>query len=204
MDYIKMKNGTSLVRVFNASPQSPPVDVYINGKIIFSNLEYKEFSNYVILAKGAYRIDIFPAGTSEKPAISGSIDLEEGQILTIAAIGNLDNLELLVINDHSDKKVSSDKSAFRVVHLSPNAPAVDILVNDKILVTDLKYKQNTSYVDAQPGKYNIDVVLTEEHMAVLSFSATLKADRIYTIYIVGDVPNIEAIQSVDGNTYLID
>ncbi len=30
----------------------------------------------------------------------------------------------------------------------------------------------------------------------------LKANRIYTIYIVGESPNLRAIQSVDGNTYL--
>ena len=28
-----------------------------------------------------------------------------------------------------------------------------------------------------------------------------KPDRIYSIYIIGNPPNIELLQSVDGNTY---
>ena len=93
-------------------------------------------------------------------------------------------------------------SSFRVVHLSPNTPAVDILVNNKILVENLAFKQNTSYVDIAPGSYNIEAVLNSNKESVLVFGAVLKTNRIYTIYIVGESPNLRAIQSVDGNTYL--
>ena len=32
-------------------------------------------------------------------------------------------------------------------------------------------------------------------------STGLSVDRIYSIYIIGNPPNIELLQSVDGNTY---
>ena len=190
------------MRVFHASPQAPAVDVYINEKLVFSNLQFTQFSSYVKLKEGEYRIDIFQTGTMLQPIISGSLDLDEGQMLTIAAIGNLDDLSLLVINDNADKKASPKVSSFRVVHLSPNTPAVDILVNNKILVENLAFKQNTSYVDIAPGSYNIEAVLSSNKESVLVFGVMLKANRIYTIYIVGESPNLRAIQSVDGNTYL--
>ena len=202
MDCVKIESGTSLLRVFHAAPQAPAVDVYINEKLVFSNLQFTQFSSYVKLKEGEYRIDIFQTGTMVQPIISGSLDLDEGQMLTIAAIGNLDDLSLLVINDNADKKASSKVSSFRVVHLSPNTPAVDILVNNKILVENLAFKQNTSYVDIAPGSYNIEAVLNSNKELVLVFGAMLKANRIYTIYIVGESPNLRAIQSVDGNTYL--
>ena len=202
MDCVKIESGTSLLRVFHAAPQAPAVDVYINEKLVFSNLQFTQFSSYVKLKEGEYRIDIFQTGTMVQPIISGSLDLDEGQMLTIAAIGNLDDLSLLVINDNADKKASSKVSSFRVVHLSPNTPAVDILVNNKILVENLAFKQNTSYVDIAPGSYNIEAVLSSNKESVLVFGVMLKANRIYTIYIVGESPNLRAIQSVDGNTYL--
>lgn len=202
MDCVKIESGTSLLRVFNAAPQAPAVDVYINEKLVFSNLQFTQFSSYVKLKEGEYRIDIFQTGTMLQPIISGSLDLDEGQMLTIAAIGNLDDLSLLVINDNADKKASPKVSSFRVVHLSPNTPAVDILVNNKILVENLAFKQNTSYVDIAPGSYNIEAVLSSNKESVLVFGVMLKANRIYTIYIVGESPNLRAIQSVDGNTYL--
>ena len=202
MDCVKIESGTSLLRVFHAAPQAPAVDVYINEKLVFSNLQFTQFSSYVKLKEGEYRIDIFQTGTMLQPIISGSLDLDEGQMLTIAAIGNLDDLSLLVINDNADKKASPKVSSFRVVHLSPNTPAVDILVNNKILVENLAFKQNTSYVDIAPGSYNIEAVLNSNKESVLVFGAVLKVNRIYTIYIVGESPNLRAIQSVDGNTYL--
>lgn len=202
MDCVKIKSETSLLRVFHAAPQAPAVDVYINEKLVFSNLQFTQFSSYVKLKEGEYRIDIFQTGTMVQPIISGSLDLDEGQMLTIAAIGNLDDLSLLVINDNADKKASPKVSSFRVVHLSPNTPAVDILVNNKILVENLAFKQNTSYVDIAPGSYNIEAVLNSNKESVLVFGAVLKTNRIYTIYIVGESPNLRAIQSVDGNTYL--
>ena len=202
MDCVKIESGTSLLRVFHAAPQAPAVDVYINEKLVFSNLQFTQFSSYVKLKEGEYRIDIFQTGTMLQPIISGSLDLDEGQMLTIAAIGNLDDLSLLVINDNADKKASPKVSSFRVVHLSPNTPAVDILVNNKILVENLAFKQNTSYVDIAPGSYNIEAVLSSNKESVLVFGAVLKANRIYTIYIVGESPNLRVIQSVDGNTYL--
>lgn len=202
MDCIKIKEGTSLIRVLNSLPQVNSIDVYINKKLVISNLQYKQFSNYMTLPEGDYRIDVFVSQSTDQPIISGSIDLEEGQMLTIAAIGNIGDLGLLVISDHVDKEVIPDKSAFRIVQLSPNLPPVNVLVNNKSLVEGLEYKQNISYVDARPGQYTMDLYLAENNILVLSFGAVLKPNRIYTMYIVGEYPDLSAIQSIDANTYL--
>ena len=63
MDCVKIESGTSLLRVFHAAPQAPAVDVYINEKLVFSNLQFTQFSSYVKLKEGEYRIDIFQTGT---------------------------------------------------------------------------------------------------------------------------------------------
>ena len=202
MDCINIENGKSLLRIFQAVPQIQSVDVYINEKLLFSNLQFTQFSGYLKLKEGEYRIDIFEAGTTLQPIISSILDLEKGQILTVASIGNLEDLSLLVINDSVDKKTSLNVSCIRFVHLSYNTPSVDVLVNNKTLVENLNFKQNISYVDIVPDPYNIEVILNENKESVLAFGARLNANRIYTIYILGELPNLRAIQSVDGNTYL--
>ncbi len=202
MDCISIKNQTSLVRVFHASPQAPPVDIYINESLAFSNLQYKQFSNYTSLGVGDYRIDVFQAGDTTKPIISGALNIEDGKMLTVAAIGDLNDLGLLLIDDDVTKETSDNYGSFRIVNLSPNSKSIDVLVNGKSVVMDLEYKQNTSYIDARPNRYNIDVTQTIEKVLLLSFSALIKSNRIYTIYILGDIPNISSLQSVDGNTYL--
>lgn len=202
MDCLKIEQGTSLVRVFHAAPQAPAVDVYVNDSLVFSNLEYMNFTDYVPLQAGEYKIDVYPAGTNETPVISQMVDVPEGEMITVAATGNLDDLSLLIIIDHVKQIPSDDFSTFRIVHLSPNAPAIDVLVDGQELINDIQFREGSSYANVYPGNYRIRVVLNSNKTTVLPLKVTLNGNRIYTIYIVGDSPDLAAIQSVDGNTYL--
>ena len=51
----------SYVRVFHASPNAPAVDVYINKALVFSNISFKDFSEYIPLSKGQYEMEVYPA-----------------------------------------------------------------------------------------------------------------------------------------------
>ena len=202
MECLKIEQGTSLVRVFHAAPQAPAVDVYVNDSLAFSNLEYLNFTDYVPLQAGEYKIDVYVAGTSENPVISQMVDVPEGEMITVAATGNLEDLSLLIIVDHANQVPSDDFSTFRIIHLSPNAPAIDVLIDGDDLISDIKFREGSSYVNIYPGTYKLRIVLNSDKSTVLPIKVKFNPDRIYTLYIVGDVPNLAAIQSVDGNTYL--
>ena len=72
---------------------------------------------------------MYLAGQKDRPVINQMVDVPSQQIFTIAATGNLDNLGLLVVPDKVSKSPSPNYSSMRIIHLSPNAPAVDILVD---------------------------------------------------------------------------
>ena len=61
---------------------------------------------------------------------------------------------------------------------------------------DLIYRKKCYFC----GKSKYSLKMCPECYEKLDFNE-FKANRIYTIYIVGNKPNIEIIQSVDGNTY---
>ena len=176
MDCFEIKNNSSLVRVFHAAPQAPNVDVYVNDQMVFSNLAFGDFTRYVYLDEGEYNVSVYLAG-------------------------NLDNLGLLVIPDKVSKSPSQNYSSVRVIHLSPNAPGVDILVDGDTLFEDISFGEGTDYVDLNPGTYNVNVVLNTDKSVVLPLKVTLNPDKIYTIYIIGNPPTLQAVQVVDGNTY---
>lgn len=202
MDCFKIEEGSSLVRVFHASPQAPEVDVYVDGNLAFSNLEFKEFTKYVYLDEGNHNVEVYLAGTKESPVISQIVDVPDREMITVAAIGNLDELSLLAIPDDVSKEVSDSYSTFRVIHLSPDAPAVDILEGEETLFEDVEFGEGTDYVEVEPGKYNVKIALSSDGKVVLPLEIRLNQNRIYTIYAVGDAANLSAIQSVDGNTYI--
>lgn len=201
MDCFEIKNNSSLVRVFHAAPQAPNVDVYVNDQMVFSNLAFGDFTRYVYLDEGEYNVSVYLAGQKDKPVINQMVDVPSQQIFTIAATGNLDNLGLLVIPDKVSKSPSQNYSSVRVIHLSPNAPGVDILVDGDTLFEDISFGEGTDYVDLNPGTYNVNVVLNTDKSVVLPLKVTLNPDKIYTIYIIGNPPTLQAVQVVDGNTY---
>ena len=201
MDCFEIKNNSSLVRVFHAVPQAPNVDVYVNDQMVFSNLAFGDFTRYVYLDEGEYNVSVYLAGQKDRPVINQMVDVPSQQIFTIAATGNLDNLGLLVIPDKVSKSPSQNYSSVRVIHLSPNAPGVDILVDGDTLFEDISFGEGTDYVDLNPGTYNVNVVLNTDKSVVLPLKVTLNPDKIYTIYIIGNPPTLQAVQVVDGNTY---
>ena len=201
MDCFEIKNNSSLVRVFHAAPQAPNVDVYVNDQMVFSNLAFGDFTRYVYLDEGEYNVSVYLAGQKDRPVINQMVDVPSQQIFTIAATGNLDNLGLLVIPDKVSKSPSQNYSSVRVIHLSPNAPGVDILVDVDTLFEDISFGEGTDYVDLNPGTYNVNAVLNTDKSVVLPLKVTLNPDKIYTIYIIGNPPSLQAVQVVDGNTY---
>lgn len=201
MDCFEIKNNSSLVRVFHAAPQAPNVDVYVNDQMFFSNLAFGDFTRYVYLDEGEYNVSVYLVGQKDRPVINQMVDVPSQQIFTIAATGNLDNLGLLVIPDKVSKSPSQNYSSVRVIHLSPNAPGVDILVDGDTLFEDISFGEGTDYVDLNPGTYNVNVVLNTDKSVVLPLKVTLNPDKIYTIYIIGNPPTLQAVQVVDGNTY---
>lgn len=75
----------SYVRVLNASPDAPAVDIYINGGLIFKNIKFKDFTEYVQLSMGQYKMDVYPVGQMDKPVLAQNIQVPEKQVITIAA-----------------------------------------------------------------------------------------------------------------------
>ena len=86
-------------------------------------------------------------------------------------------------------------------HLQSQTHLADIFYNNKQAVDNIDYRDQTLYDYINPGDYTVSVKedVSGRNLAVSSIQ--FKADRIYSIYIVGNPPNVELLQSVDGNTY---
>jgi hypothetical protein len=89
----------------------------------------------------------------------------------------------------------------RVVHASPDAPAVDVLVNNGVAFSNAAFKGITPYAALAAGAYDVKVVpagATEP--AVISANLTLEADKDYTVVAVGKLAEIEPLVLVDNNS----
>ena len=88
----------------------------------------------------------------------------------------------------------------RVVHASPDAPAVDVWINDGLAIENAPFKGITDYAPLEMGTYNVKVVpngATEP--VVIEADLTLEAND-YTIVALGLLENIEPLVLIDNNS----
>lgn len=192
----------SYVRVLNASPDAPAVDIYINGGLIFKNIKFKDFTEYVQLSMGQYKMDVYPVGQMDKPVLAQNIQVPEKQVITIAAAGNFEDLQLIPYIEGNADGLAMNQSRVRLIHLSPDAPEVDVLINGQIAFDNVGFMDATDYIQVASGTYNIVVNLAGTNDTVLTFSPQLNSQKVYTIYVVGNPPNLSEIQSLDGSTFV--
>jgi len=95
----------------------------------------------------------------------------------------------------------------RFAHLSPNAPNVDITLPDgTVLFGNVGYKEVTDYLLVYPGTYILQARPAGTYDVVLYIpNITLLPDRFYTVYAVGlagEIPPLQVLIPLDGNSYI--
>jgi hypothetical protein len=89
-------------------------------------------------------------------------------------------------------------SSTMVIHASPDAPGVDILVDNAIAGTNLTYLQNTPYLTLPSGTRNIKVNVTGTSTTVIEGNINFVKDKAYSIFAVNSVANIEPLVLEDN------
>ncbi|WP_110112250.1 DUF4397 domain-containing protein [Bacillus sp. CGMCC 1.16541] len=200
-DELDLERTQPMIRILHASPGAPSVDVYLNGRRTIRNLTFRQETDYIPLKEtGQYRIDIFPAGKTDKPLKSEQVQLEKNQKYTSAVVGRPSELDIILIADNSSTPAGETKVRF--IHLSPNAPAVDIAAkNGDVVFSNISFKEVTDYLGLTPMPLDVEVRAAGTDKVVLDVPPVrLRPNRAYTIYAVGLLngnPALEALISQD-------
>ncbi len=82
----------------------------------------------------------------------------------------------------------------RLLHAVPNAPAVDVYANGMLIARNLNYREFTEYQAFRAGTYQIEVFPTgRRDNPVLRTTVTLPDLSIFTVAVVGELPNISLL-----------
>lgn len=205
------------VQVLHAAPAAPEADVFVvepgtsdpTGLAPLGAFDQKETLGPVTVPAGEYRILVTLTGDTDVVFDSGPVTLPGGADLLLTAVNNTatgDAPISLVAMDGSGSFEILDTNTpanIRVVHASPDAPAVDVVVNDDFanpLVPALAFPETTGYVAPAPDDYNVKVVPAGTTNAVVDADLTLDAGESYTVIALGlasGTPSIEPLVLVD-------
>ena len=194
---------TAKVRVLHASPDAPAVDIYVNGAETLSDVPFGTISEYLEVPAGEYQVQVFPA--SEEPATEGAVidamlTFEAGTMTTVAATNNVASIEAQVISDAPAPV--ADQAQVRVVHLSADAPAVDIAPDGaEPIVTNLAYPAATDYLTVPGGAYDLEVRPTGTMDVALQLDpVTLENGTSYSVFAIGSLAGgtLQVLPAVDA------
>lgn len=93
------------------------------------------------------------------------------------------------------------KAMVRVVHGSPDAPAVDVYVNGAAAFTNLTFPNATDYAELAPGSYNINVFASSAKGSgtpVIAVPNLALEAKPYTVVAIGKLANIKPLLLVDN------
>jgi hypothetical protein len=193
--------GQSWVRVLHGSPDAPSVDVYVGADLAsatkvdaLSGLEFGDISDYAEVPPGTYGVKVCAtADPSICPIEVASLDLAADTKYTVTASDLLASIDANVFVDEPDL-AETESAQVRVVHLSADTPAVDVLTQagDSIGVDGLTYPNRapgTGYASFPAGSYDLKVCASSDSSLCPIDPATLdlEAGTAYSVFAIGSL-----------------
>jgi len=158
-----------MIRVAHMVPDFPAVDVYVDDseEPVFDGLEYTETTGYVDLPAGDHQIRVTAAGSPALVVFDQQVSIPAGNT-TAAALAPADsegstggagsNIQLELFSDENTPPEESINDArLRLIHASPDAPAVNVLVGQTTVFENISYGQ-AEYFDLPAGDYEFNIV----------------------------------------------
>ncbi|WP_194756135.1 DUF4397 domain-containing protein [Aliidiomarina indica] len=198
-----VSGGNARIQVLHGVPIDVAVDVYLtevnadlSAEQPAATLAYQEHTPQVEVPAGFYQVRITVAGDVDALLFdSGEVSLPAGADLFLTATPNVaanadERPIALLVADGEGSAVlySVDTGAdIRVVHAVADAPAVDILVNDAVAISELAFPEFTGYVNLAADEYNIKVNAAGTETTVIDADVELMNAWQYSILAVGEL-----------------
>jgi hypothetical protein len=194
----------AMVRVLHGSPDAPSVDVFVDDAKVdaLSGAAFGDLTEYVAVPAGTYAVKVCATADSSVCPI-GPIDLtlEAGTRYTVAASDLLAQIKADVFVDGNAR---NGTARARVVHLSADTPAVDVLTQDgnATVVEGLEYPDATGYLDLEPGAYDLKVCASADTSVcpLDPGSLDLAGGTAYSVFAIG---SLEGGEGVEGLTAVV-
>jgi len=194
--------GFAFVRFMHTSPNTPPVDIYIDDRKAVSNLTYASMAGYAALPSTFQKIAVYPTGDTRQPLLTFSINPAQNSFRTIVIAGLSPSIQHRTYMD-SDEIIPTNQSRFRFVHLAPAAPSVDVVTETgQQLLSSVTFGRMADYINISPDIYRFRLRIAGTPNEILALpEITFNGGRAYTIYAIGlfgGTPPLTAVMVTDG------
>ena len=207
--------------VVHAAPHAPAVDVYVTAPTAdlattpkLGRFAFGEQLGPATIPQGTYRIRVtLPDNPQTVVFDSGSVTLDFSDDLLLAAVANTgpgaSPITLLTARRAGSGELldAATPAQLRVIHASPDAPAVDVIANNdcaKPLLSNVPYTAFSDYLSVPPATYNVKVTAAGNCGAiVIDTNLAAAAGKQYSVYATGPLAGITPYVLTDDNRSVI-
>ncbi len=156
----------SQVRIIDASPDAPGLDIYESTNALAYNLGFGTITSYVPINPGTYTFSTKSAGTTQTLSSAKATLVSNGQYTVLVGDSSA-SLQELILKDQS-QAAPSGQISLRFINQATRVSALDVYLipaGQKLtavtpLVTNLSFSTNTGYLNIPTGTYTIVMVPT--------------------------------------------
>ena len=116
------------------------------------------------------------------------------------ALALLATFAVAACNDDDNTTAPATTAQLRVVHASPDAPNVDVLLDNAAVLTNVAYKVASNYLAVPSGSRNLKVRATGTSTVVIDQTGTLAEGSFYTVLAAGRLASIAPVVLTDDQT----
>jgi hypothetical protein len=207
---------SSKVRTVHLTPDAQAADVYVDGKLMQTDLAYKNISCYKDAAAGCRDFKLMPAGEECPTFVDCRVKLDCNRHVTVAAMG-ASSQDMRCVMYCDDLRVDPCNAKVRIIHASPDAPSVDVafarITRDGDVaepcppgepqIKNLCFQDASCYEYLEPGNYEFQAMVSRTNTTALQIpEMTLCPGTNYTIFIIGQTRDnsLYAMSVVDAQS----
>ncbi|MEM7430744.1 MAG: DUF4397 domain-containing protein [Pseudomonadota bacterium] len=176
------------LRVGHLSPDTPNVDVVVDGGVYLADVPFPAVTAFDSLPAATYNVAVQAAGNPGVVPI-GPVDLtlDAGTWTSVLAVNTFSNIEPLILVD-SPRPIATNAQV-RIIHASPTAATVDIYVTGvgvdintvDPLLPSVEFKDFTDYLGLDAGDYDVTVTPAGTKTAAIGpATISVSAGGVYT------------------------
>jgi hypothetical protein len=179
-------SGIGKVRVVNATPAVPSLNVASDGTALFTGVAYGSATPYGVTAAGAHTVTVQASGAPNVDILNGGVTFPPGGDATFVIYGNPGSLIGVTLSDANFLPMTTGNARVRVVNAGTGLGAVGTYINGALAVGTLPVGSTSLYFELAPATYAVSFVDTASSGVVLAIPAvTLAANHTYTLLLIG-------------------
>jgi hypothetical protein len=204
VDMSEIEPGNARVRVINLSPDAGDIDLLeTGGEAWFNDVGLGKAADYINIAPGAYSADLRGADDRVLQTFP-DLTFEETSVYDVVVLGQLADNSLQVqslvtsvsppCSEVLKLEGAGSDACVRIIHAAPDAPPVDVYLNEAKISAGLTYGTATEYAAVPSGQgRNVRVTAQDApvEQAVINTNLDFQAGQAYEVLVTGAGDNLE-------------